>query len=295
MNKHQHRYRPGQLIRGAFEILQEHPDGISVRALLEEMRKRYPPLPGERETINENLSRYEASIHFMSIGAVKAGWLVKQKGKWYITEQGRQAFTKITDPEEFVQQIDKLYRDWYRHARSTQENNTEKVQSHFVLEQAEETAKQDIIAYLTDQLNAYQFQELIAGLLQAIGYHVIWIAPPGPDGGIDIIAYTDPLGLQGPRIKVQVKNRNDKVTAKDIRQFLALLGEGDVGYLLTLEVSRVMLKMKLVVRKSDELRFSMQKNSLIYGLNTIVASQSRHSGSSLSAQCTFDYPQLSNR
>lgn len=73
MNKHQHRYRPGQLIRGAFEILQEHPDGISVRALLEEMRKRYPPLPGERETINENLSRYEASIHFMSIGAVKAG------------------------------------------------------------------------------------------------------------------------------------------------------------------------------------------------------------------------------
>lgn len=169
------------------------------------------------------------------------------------------------------------------------------MQSHFVLEQAEETAKQDIIAYLTDQLNAYQFQELIAGLLQAIGYHVIWIAPPGPDGGIDIIAYTDPLGLQGPRIKVQVKNRNDKVTAKDIRQFLALLGEGDVGYLLTLEVSRVMLKMKLVVRKSDELRFSMQKNSLIYGLNTIVASQSRHSGSSLSAQCTFDYPQLSNR
>lgn len=229
MNKHQHRYRRGQLIRGVFEILQEHPDGISVRALLEEMRKRYPPLPGERETINENLSRYEASIHFMSIGTVKAGWLVKQKGKWYITEQGRQAFTKITDPEEFVQQIDKLYRDWYRHARSTQENNTEKVQSHIVLEQAEETAKQDITAYLTDQLNPYQFQELIAGLLQAIGYHVIWIAPPGPDGGIDIIAYTDPLGLQGPRIKVQVKNRNDKVTAKDIRQFLALLGEGDVG------------------------------------------------------------------
>lgn len=229
MNKHQHRYRRGQLIRGAFEILQEHPDGISVRALLEEMRKRYPPLPGERETINENLSRYEASIHFMSIGAVKAGWFVKQKGKWYITEQGRQAFTEITDPEEFVQQIDKLYRDWYRHARSTQENNTEKVQSHIVLEQAEEAAKQDIIAYLTDQLNPYQFQELIAGLLQAIGYHVIWIAPPGPDGGIDIIAYTDPLGLQGPRIKVQVKNRNDKVTAKDIRQFLALLGEGDVG------------------------------------------------------------------
>jgi predicted Mrr-cat superfamily restriction endonuclease len=36
-----------------------------------------------------------------------------------------------------------------------------------------------------------------------------YVAPPGPDGGIDLIAHTDPLGTTGPRIKVQVKRRDD--------------------------------------------------------------------------------------
>jgi len=38
-----------------------------------------------------------------------------------------------------------------------------------------------------------------------MGYHVAWVAPPGPDGGVDVIAQSDPLGINGPRIKVQVK------------------------------------------------------------------------------------------
>ena len=40
----------------------------------------------------------------------------------------------------------------------------------------------------------YQFQDLVAALLRAMGYHVAWVAPPGKDGGTDIVAYTDPLG-----------------------------------------------------------------------------------------------------
>ena len=52
-------------------------------------------------------------------------------------------------------------------------------------------------------MDAYDFQKLVADLLKAIGYHVSWIAPPGKDGGVDILAYTDALGTQGPRIKVQ--------------------------------------------------------------------------------------------
>jgi predicted Mrr-cat superfamily restriction endonuclease len=38
-----------------------------------------------------------------------------------------------------------------------------------------------------------------------MGYHTPFISPKGKDGGIDIIAYQDPLGLKTPRIKVQVK------------------------------------------------------------------------------------------
>ncbi len=76
----------------------------------------------------------------------------------------------------------------------------------------------------------YQFQDLVAALLRAMGYHVAWVAPPGKDGGTDIVAYTDPLGATGPRIKVQVKRHNTgKIGVGDLRSFLAVLGSQDVG------------------------------------------------------------------
>lgn len=60
-------------------------------------------------------------------------------------------------------------------------------------------------------------------------YHVGYVSPPGPDGGIDIIATTDPLGMKGPRIKVQVKRRADRIHADGVRAFMAVLASGDVG------------------------------------------------------------------
>jgi restriction system protein len=76
---------------------------------------------------------------------------------------------------------------------------------------------------------AYDFQALVAALLRAMGYFVAWNAPPGPDGGVDIIAYTDALGTKNPRIKVQVKRRQDSVTVEGLRSFMALLSEQDIG------------------------------------------------------------------
>ena len=75
----------------------------------------------------------------------------------------------------------------------------------------------------------YEFQDLVAALLDAMGYHVAWIAPPGPDKGIDLVAYTDPLGASGPRIKVQVKRRADKIAVQEVRSFVAVLSDKDVG------------------------------------------------------------------
>jgi restriction system protein len=96
------------------------------------------------------------------------------------------------------------------------------------LEEAEEAAWSAIEDHLMN-MNPYDFQELFAGLLRGMGYHVAWISPPGPDKGIDVIAHSDPLGVSGPRIKSQVKRRADKISVDGIRAFMALLSEGDVG------------------------------------------------------------------
>jgi restriction system protein len=75
---------------------------------------------------------------------------------------------------------------------------------------------------------------LVAALLTAMGYHVPYVAAPGRDGGIDIVAYKDPLGTSTPRIRVQVKHREQKLTVKDVRELEGLLRkEGDIGLLVS--------------------------------------------------------------
>ena len=62
-----------------------------------------------------------------------------------------------------------------------------------------------------------------------MGYHVTWIAPPGKDGGMDILAWNDPLGTRPPRIKVQVKREQNPINVGLLRSFMAVLGDSDVG------------------------------------------------------------------
>jgi restriction system protein len=51
---------------------------------------------------------------------------------------------------------------------------------------------------------------------------------------MDIVAHNDPLGTSSPRIKVQVKRRQDKVSVEELRSFLAILGDQDVGIFVSL-------------------------------------------------------------
>jgi restriction system protein len=63
-----------------------------------------------------------------------------------------------------------------------------------------------------------------------MGYYTPFVAPKGKDGGVDIVAYRDPLGTQQPRIQVQIKHRDSTAGAKEIRELMGLLQkEGDVG------------------------------------------------------------------
>jgi restriction system protein len=66
-----------------------------------------------------------------------------------------------------------------------------------------------------------------------MGYHISWVAPPGPDRGVDIVAFSDPLGATGPRIKVQVKRRADKIGAPELRSFFGVLSDGDIGIFIS--------------------------------------------------------------
>ena len=69
------------------------------------------------------------------------------------------------------------------------------------------------------KLGPYQLQDLVAGILRAMGFRTK-VSPPGPDGGVDIQASPDGLGLSDPRIFVQVKHKKGTVGAPDVHSFL---------------------------------------------------------------------------
>lgn len=78
-----------------------------------------------------------------------------------------------------------------------------------------------------NRLDWEKMQELVAGILRAMGYRTT-VSPPGADRGVDIFASPDGLGLQEPRIFVEVKHRNQSTMgAEKIRAFLGGRKPGD--------------------------------------------------------------------
>jgi restriction system protein len=86
----------------------------------------------------------------------------------------------------------------------------------------------ELIADRISRLDPYEFQDLVAGVLRAMGFRAV-SASPGPDRGVDIVAHRDPFGFEGPRIKAQVKHRKGSVGAQEMRAFVATLRSGDNG------------------------------------------------------------------
>ncbi len=231
--------RAGQLLRNLLQILIDNPDGIHASEALKALEKRVGITEYEAGDYSSGGRRFERLVRFGTVPAVKAGWMTKQKGIWNVTEEGREALAKFQDEEQFFREAERLYWKWRKaQPASTDDDSTEEAaegSAAITLEQAEEMAWKEIEEYLAE-MPPYDFQKLVGELLKAMGYHVAWIAPPGKDGGVDVIAYNDPLGTKPPRIKVQVKrNANSaKIDVVGLRSFMAVLGEGDVGLYVAL-------------------------------------------------------------
>lgn len=73
-----------------------------------------------------------------------------------------------------------------------EEDADQATEARVTFEEAEEQAWSEICEYL-ESIDPYKFQDMVAALLEGMGYHVSWVSPPGKDGGIDILAWNDPL------------------------------------------------------------------------------------------------------
>ena len=221
--------RNGYLLQSLFAVLLESPNGIRGREALSQLAGRVEMTEHEQGSY-ESGSRFEKIVRFATVTAVKSSWMRKDKGVWYITEKGATALSNVPDPGEFYASAFSLYRQWQKEQEDQSSGDETDVlsdgdssaETRVNLELAEEQVNDEVNEYLT-KLDPYKVQDLVAALLEAMDYHVVYNAPPEPDGGIDIIAFTDPLGTSSPRIKVQIKRRRDNIGEEELRAFLSLI------------------------------------------------------------------------
>ncbi len=98
-----------------------------------------------------------------------------------------------------------------------------------------ETYSRDFIIDVLRGMDPFRFEHFTAGLLTAMGYRAEPTRSVG-DGGVDVIAYRDPLGLEPPIVKVQCKRTVSTIGAPDAHDLAGALAHGgsEVGLFVTL-------------------------------------------------------------
>lgn len=83
--------------------------------------------------------------------------------------------------------------------------------------------------HLTDQ----EFEEFTADLLRALGYQAR-VTQFSQDGGVDVIAHRDPLGVEPPLIKVQCKHQTGTIGSPEVQQLVGTQAATELGLFVTL-------------------------------------------------------------
>jgi restriction system protein len=232
----------------ALQVLVEKGGEAAGRDVISEIEKRLTLDDWAKEVYEKSgYTRWKSILHFFTIDLIKSGFMVKNKGVWYVTTEGEAAL-KLGD----VAMLDKATEGYYKWREANPKSDKKSVAfvvddieaddvADSVNEQAQEATIQQMEQLAIDGLrqqinskNAYEFQDLVAALLRGMNYYTPFVAPKGKDGGIDVIAYQDPLGVKSPRIKVQIKHRESTANVSEIRELMGLLQkEGDIGLFIS--------------------------------------------------------------
>jgi restriction system protein len=224
----------------ALKVLKENGAEMRGSQVVEEVAKRVPL--GEWETHRYEKTgniRWRSVLQFYSIDLMKAGFLIKKKGVWFLTPEGESAL-KLGETG-LLDSATKAYREWRQKnpkqpevSEAVATSVDETVRQEEISAEAIEQSAYDQIEGFVNRKTPYEFQDLAAALLRGMGYFTPFVAPAGKDGGVDIVAYRDPLGTSSPRIKVQIKHRESPASVQEVRQLIGVLQkDGDVGIFIS--------------------------------------------------------------
>ena len=212
--------RISEILRVVLQILWLKSEGLLAREVLDAIPTRIKLTEDETSLVPPTFSpQYEKIARMATNTLVEVGWFIKNKEIWYISDDGMAACRNIKNVSE-------IYKAALVLSEEKQQLRTDSLVS---IENAEEEAWQQIWRFL-NEMNQVEFKYLVADLLKALNYHLDWISPPGKNHGyIDLVAYPNPLGSSGPRIKVHVRHQGQATTVEGLRAFVGELNSHDLG------------------------------------------------------------------
>lgn len=220
----------------AFNLIKSNGGSMPLKDILEQIPSEVELTEWDEEVYEKTgYIRWQSIFYFHSVWSAKAGFIIKKSGIWTLTPEGEKAMEH--GPEGLAAAAEKGYRDWAkRNKKSLPEGSDDEEESVDVIgiERIEAQARESVVDHIRGK-GEYEFQDMVAALLRAMGYHTPFIAPRGPDGGVDIIAYQDPLGMIPPRLKVQVKHKPDaSIPPSDVRALIGVSNRsGETGLFVT--------------------------------------------------------------
>lgn len=221
-----------RLIYNMLVLLNENGGELRSSEVEQQISERLSFDEWESQAYENGGSRWRSYLHFYSIDCVKAGFLIKNKGVWYLTDSGREALQTMNEGQ-IRTAAHQAYREWKKSQDKKLECEDGESTNVSFFDEIKTKSDEDLMGFLQSR-NPYEFQDLVAALFRAMGYYTPFIAPRGRDGGVDIIAYSDPLGATKPILKVQVKHYspNNPVPVEVIRNIIAV-ANADVPIVVT--------------------------------------------------------------
>ncbi len=100
--------------------------------------------------------------------------------------------------------------------------NGEDVEDESLVLDIEQAASDQILEYIQQKFSGHNLAVLVDAILKSEGY-LTRVSPPGPDGGVDILAGTGPMGFGQPRLCVQVKSSASPADVTTLRGLQGVL------------------------------------------------------------------------
>lgn len=246
--------RISEILRLVFDLLWFEPQGLYASEIFQYINSRFPLSEYEKGSypFAPNHSRAEVILRVGTIPLSRAGWLLKDKyGRWMITDSGREACRRYSNPEEFFRESISLFLEWDQKEKERFRKLTSDPEGGYALE----TSWQQIHQYI-DSLDLDAIHDLVSALLKALGCYIMGNGGnlKRSDELIDLVCFPDPLGIKQPRMLVHIANPRQVATIEGLSRFMSLLKPDDIGLFICFGGATTQLREFALTQTRDQIR-----------------------------------------